>query len=166
MGIYDPSFERREFNPKIHEGEIPGSVVIGTKGNKGAAWPGGDGRWYAARPGHKANVPFPSFSGRVDALEFLIVPMREAHEKKEDARRFAWENAAEKRRTRAERNAERENKRLGRKMKAGEKIWSVLNAEGMEIGRVVRKLEHEARLAAASLLGFSCLPKGYTVKAM
>lgn len=166
MGLYDPSFQRKPFKPHTRDGEVPGSIVIGKSGNKGCIWPGQGGKWFASTPGHTVDQPYPSFDGRDAALEFILAPLREQHEERETERENAWIRAAPKREARAERTREREARRLERKRKKGEKVWRVLNADGLEIGRVARVLKADALVAAASLLGFCILPVGYDVVAV
>lgn len=164
MGLYDPEFNRKPFNMPTRAGEVPGSIVLGKSGNKGCIWPGQGGKWFAAKPGHPADEPYRCFETKEGALEHVTAPLRHLHEQNEDYRESTWKAAAPKRAARAERSKAREAKRVDRKRKKGEKVWRVIDSDRNEIGRVARVMKHEAIVAAASLLGFSVLPKGYDVE--
>lgn len=164
MGLYDPTFTRRPFVVTIRQGEVPGSVVFGKAKSKGCVWPGSNGKWFAAFPDHDPAQPYPSFDTKDAATAYITAPLEDNHRRREDDRERAWMNAAPKREARAAKCREREEKRLGRKLRKDEHVWRVLDASGAEIGRVVRSFEHEARVAAASLLGFSILPPGHKIE--
>ena len=161
MGLYDPTFIRKEFTIPQREGEIPGSIVLGAKTqNKGCVWPGKGGVWFAAFAGHEPGTVFPEFPTRDEAIASIVAPLRRIHDEREDAREKAWRDAAPKREARAAAAQEREAKRKARK---SDSTWAVLNEQHVEVGHIVRKTKLDAEKGAASLLGFSRLPDGYRV---
>jgi hypothetical protein len=169
MGIYDPTFQRKEFVAYWRDGEIPGSLVLG-KGkltNKGCVWQGQGGRWFASIPPHHDGEAYPSFDSKEEAMAYVIKPHHELHEVREDHRGHEWVMAAPKREKRMQDRAILEAKKVERYVtsptlkRMGQHVFVIRNAEGAEVGRVVRKTVSEARLAGASLLGMKLLPEGY-----
>lgn len=161
--IYDPFFIRKEYKAYWRPGEIPGSIILGRTRNLGCYWPGQGGLWYAARPDHASNEAYPSFQREVEARTYILLPHVLKVAAREDARHKAWVEAAPKREARAAKAKVAEERR-SKKLKKFDKIFRVLDADGNEIGRVVRETESGASLAAASLLGYCKLPDGYSVE--
>lgn len=161
--IYDPAFIRKEYKAYWRSGEIPGSIILGKTRNLGCYWPGQGGLWYAARPDHASNVAYPSFPDEDGARAYILAPYVQKIAYREDARYKAWIEAAPKREARAAKAKVAEDRR-SKKLKKFDKIFRVLDADGNEIGRVVRETESGASLAAASLLGYCKLPDGYSVE--
>ena len=161
--IYDPAFVRKEYKPYWRAGEIPGSIILGKTRNLGCFWPGQGGLFFAARPDHYPCDAHPSFSSEEEARAYIIAPFVDKLAAREDVREKAWVEAAPKREARAAK-AKVFEERKAKKMRKCEKIFRVLDADGKEIGRVVRETETGAMIAAASLLGYCKLPDGYSVQ--
>ena len=169
MGIYDPEFKRKEFVAYWRDGEIPGSLVFG-KGkltNKGCVWQGQGGRWFASIPPHNDGEAYPSFDSKEEAMSYVVLPLQNIHEARENHRVQEWVQAAPKREKRMEDKKAIEAKKVERYVTApnlkrmGQHVFIIRNADGEEVGRVVRKTVSEARLAGASLMGMKLLPDGW-----
>ena len=161
--IYEPEYKKKPFRIAWKHGEIPGSSVATKAGKKACVWPA-NGKWFAMAPDHDPSKPYPSFPSATEAFDCATAPWMKAHESREATNLLIWKQAEPRRKERADRSKAREDAILARKRRKNEKVWKLVNADGFEVGRIVRKTKEDAAKGAARLLGFSQLPDGVTIE--